>query len=338
MTTMLAFQVARAGAALEPVQRLVPEPGPGTVRLKVEACGVCHSDVAIINGAIPGQPFPRVPGHEVVGVIDACGPGVTAWKVAERVGVGYNGGYDGACEACQRGDFFACAAGLVTGASSDGGYAQYMIARVSALARIPAELTAAEAAPLMCAGLTTFNGLRRSGARPGDLVAVVGLGGLGHLAVQYAARMGFRTIAIARGRDKEALARQLGAHHYIDSDEEDVAAALRSLGGARIVAATATSARAMAAALPGLAVNGKLLVMGVPAENLEVSPFILFSGRRAIEGVNTGTAVDAADTLAFSLLANVRPMNEVFPFKQAPQAYQRMLKGARFRAVLDMSR
>jgi D-arabinose 1-dehydrogenase-like Zn-dependent alcohol dehydrogenase len=253
------------------------------------------------------------------------------------VGVGYNGGYDGVCEACQRGDFFACASGLVTGATSDGGYAQYMLAPVSAVAPIPAELTSVEAAPLMCAGLTTYNGLRRSGARAGDLVGVLGIGGLGHLAVQYAAKMGFRTVAIARGKDKEPLARRLGAHHYIDSDTADVAASLRALGGARIVAATATSGRAMTSTLAGLAVNGKLLVMGVPRDNLEVPAFILFSGRRAIEGVNTGTALDAADTLAFSLLANVRPMNEVFPFKRAPEAYQRMLNGARFRAVLDMT-
>ena len=308
------------------------------VRIKVDACGVCHTDWAIVQGAIPGTQFPRVPGHEVVGAIDACGPAVTRWKIGDRVGVGYNGGYDGACEACQRGDFFACASGQVTGATSDGGYAEYMLAQVSALAHIPAELTAVEAAPLMCAGLTTYNGLRRSGARAGDLVAVLGIGGLGHLAVQYAAKMGFRTVAIARGQDKRPLAMQLGAHHYIDSDAGDVAASLRALGGARIVAATATSAKAMTSTIAGLAVNGKLLVMGVPLDNLEVSPFFLFSGRRAIEGVNTGSAIDAADTLAFSLLANVRPMNEVFPFRRAPEAYQRMLHGARFRAVLDMTR
>jgi D-arabinose 1-dehydrogenase-like Zn-dependent alcohol dehydrogenase len=337
MTKMLAFQVARAGAPLELVEREIPQPGPGMVRIKVEACGVCHSDWAIIQGAIPGTHFPRIPGHEVIGVIDACGPGVAPWKTGARVGVGYNGGYDGVCEACQRGDFFACASGQVTGATGDGGYAQYMVAPVSALAHIPPELTAVEAAPLMCAGLTTYNGLRRSGARPGDLVAVLGIGGLGHLAVQYAAKMGFRTVAIARGKDKGPLAAQLGAHHYIDSDAGDVAASLRALGGAKIVAATATSGKAMTDTLGGLAVNGKLLVMGVPGDKLEVSAFILFSGRRAIEGVNTGTAIDAADTLAFSLLANVRPMNEVFPFRQAPAAFQRMLSGARFRAVLDMT-
>ena len=337
MTRMLAFQVSRPTGPLELVERPIPEPGPGMVRIKVDACGVCHSDWAIVQGAIPGTQFPRVPGHEVAGVIDACGPGVTHWKTGQRVGVGYNGGYDGLCQACQRGDFFACASGQVTGATSDGGYAEYMLAQVSALARIPVELTAVEAAPLMCAGLTTYNGLRRSGARAGDLVAVLGIGGLGHLAVQYAAKMGCRTVAIARGKDKGPLATRLGAHHYIDSDAADVAASLRALGGARIIAATATSAKAMSSALAGLGVNGKLLVMGVPGENIEVPPFILFSGRRAIEGVNTGTAIDAADTLAFSLLANVRPMNEVFPFKQAPEAYQRMLSGARFRAVLDMT-
>jgi D-arabinose 1-dehydrogenase-like Zn-dependent alcohol dehydrogenase len=337
MAKMLVFQVSRPAGPLELVERPIPEPAPGMVRIKVEACGVCHSDWAIVQGAIPGTQFPRVPGHEVVGVIDACGPGVTRWKAGDRVGVGYNGGYDGVCEACQRGDFFACASGQVTGATSDGGYAEYMLARISAVAPIPAEFTAVEAAPLMCAGLTTYNGLRKSGARAGDLVAVLGIGGLGHLAVQYAAKMGFRTVAIARGKDKAPLAMRLGAHHYLDSDAEDVATSLRALGGARIIAATATSAKAMTATLAGLAVNGKLLVMGVPRDNLEVSPIILFSGRRAIEGVNTGTAIDAADTLAFSLLAKVRPMNEVFPFKQAPVAYQRMLTGARFRAVLDMT-
>ena len=338
MAKMLAFQVSRPSGPLELVERTIPEPGSGMVRIKVDACGVCHTDWAIVQGAIPGTQFPRVPGHEVVGVIDACGPGVTRWKIGDRVGVGYNGGYDGVCEACQRGDFFACASGQVTGATSDGGYAEYMLAQVSALAHIPAELTAVEAAPLMCAGLTTYNGLRRSGARAGDLVAVLGIGGLGHLAVQYAAKMGFRTVAIARGKDKGPLAMQLGAHHYIDSDAGDVAASLRALGGARIVAATATSAKAMTSTIAGLAVNGRLLLMGVPLDNLEVPPFTLFSGRLAVEGVNTGSAIDAADTLAFSLLANVRPMNEVFPFKQAPEAYQRMLHGARFRAVLDMSR
>ena len=338
MAKMLAFQASRPTGPLELVERPIPDPGPGMVRIKVQACGVCHSDWAIVQGAIPGTQFPRVPGHEVVGVIDASGPGVTHCKTGDRVGVGYNGGYDGVCEACQRGDFFACASGQVTGATSDGGYAEYMLAQVSALAHIPAELTAVEAAPLMCAGLTTYNGLRRSGARAGDLVAVLGIGGLGHLAVQFAAKMGFRTAAIARGKDKGPLAMQLGAHHYIDSDAADVATSLRALGGARIIAATATSAKAMTSTLAGLAVNGKLLVMGVPGDKMEVSPFILFSGRRAIEGVNTGSAVDAADTLAFSLLANVRPMNEVFPFKQAPEAFQRMLSGARFRAVLDMTK
>jgi D-arabinose 1-dehydrogenase-like Zn-dependent alcohol dehydrogenase len=307
------------------------------VRIKVDACGVCHSDWAIVQGAIPGTRFPRIPGHEVIGVVDACGPGVTRWTPGTRVGVGYNGGYDGVCEACQRGDFFACASGQVTGATSDGGYAEYMLAHVSALSRIPAELNALEAAPLMCAGLTTYNGLRRSGARAGDLVAVLGIGGLGHLAVQYAVKMGFRTVAIARGRDKEPLAKQLGAHHYIDSEAGDVAASLRALGGAKIVAATATSAKATTSTLAGLAVNGKLLVMGVPGDKLEVPPVLLFSGRRAVEGVNTGTAIDAADTLAFSLLTNVRPMNEIFLFKEAPKAFERMMSGARFRAVLDVA-
>jgi D-arabinose 1-dehydrogenase-like Zn-dependent alcohol dehydrogenase len=336
MAKMRAFQVSRPNGTLELVERPIPEPRAGTVRIKVEACGVCHTDWAVVQGYIPGVQFPRVPGHEVAGTIDALGPGVTAWSIGQRVGVGFNGGYDGTCDACLRGEFFGCVAGQVTGATFDGGYAEYMVAPTSALAHLPGEISSADAAPLMCAGVTTYNGLRRSGARPGDLVAVLGIGGLGHLAVQYAAKMGFNTVAIARGKDKASLAKKLGAQHYVDSQAEDVAAALGKLGGAKIIAATVTNAKAMSTALGGLGLNGKLLLMGVPMENIETPPFVLFSGRRSIEGVNTGTAIDSQDTLAFSLLTNVRPVNEIFPFRDAPKAYERMMSGARFRAVLDM--
>lgn len=260
MSTMRAFQVSRPNGPLELVERPIPEPTPGTVRIRVEACGVCHSDAAIVRGVIPGTQFPRIPGHEVVGIIDALGPGVAGWSLGARVGVGYGGGYDGTCEPCRRGDFFACLSGQVTGATFDGGYAESMIAPVSALARVPAEFSSTDAAPLMCAGVTTYNGLRRSGARPGDLVAIVGIGGLGHLAVQFAAKMGFRTVAVGRGKDKEALAGKMGARHYVDSQAEDVATALKKLGGARIIVATGTSGKAMSAALAGLGLNGKLLV------------------------------------------------------------------------------
>jgi alcohol dehydrogenase/propanol-preferring alcohol dehydrogenase len=336
MSKMQAFQVSRPGGPLEWVERPIPDPVAGSVRIRVEACGVCHSDLAIARGVIPGTQFPRILGHEVVGIIDAVGPDVTLWGVGARVGVGYNGGYDGTCESCRRGDFFACTAGQVTGATFDGGYAEYMLAPVSALARVPTEFSSTDAAPLMCAGLTTYNGLRRSGARAGDLVAVLGVGGLGHLAVQFASRMGFRTVAIARGSDKGTLARKLGAHHYIDSQAEDTAAALRKLGGAKAIAATATSGKATSAALGGLAVNGKLLMMGVPPDTIDIPPFLLFSGRRAVEGVNTGSAIDSEDTLSFALLTSVRPINEVFRFVDAPKAFDRMQAGARFRAVLDM--
>jgi alcohol dehydrogenase/propanol-preferring alcohol dehydrogenase len=339
MASMWAFQVSRPKGPLELVERPIPEPPPGWVRLKVEACGVCHSDVAIIDGGLPGLRYPRVAGHEVIGVVDACGPGVTPWKPGQRVGVGWNGGYDGTCVACRRGDFFACAAVQTTGASFDGGFAQYMIAPLSALAQVPAELSSTDAAPLMCAGVTTFNGLRRAGGRAGDLVAVLGIGGLGHLAIQFAAKMGFRTVAVARGGDKATLAARLGAHAYIDTDAEDVAAALGKLGGAKLIAATAPSGQAMSRAVMGLAPNGKLLVIGAPTDAIQVPAFALIRQRSSIEGVYSGTAIDSEDTLAFSLLTNVRSMNEVFPFKELPQAYERMLSGAaRFRAVLDMSR
>ena len=338
MPKMRVVQVARREGPLEMVERDVPEPRSGTVRIKVEACGVCHSDAAIVYGALPGLEYPRVPGHEVIGVVHALGPGVTGWKVGQRVGVGWNGGYDGTCDACRRGEFFGCVTGQVTGATFDGGYADYMIAPTSALARVTAELSVTEAAPLMCAGVTTFNALRNSGATAGDLVAVLGIGGLGHLGVQFAAKMGFRTIAIARGKDKEAFARKLGASGYIDSTAQDPAAELKKLGGARVVLATVTSAKAMSAIVGGLALRGKLMVIGASPEPVEAAPSQLISGSRSIEGWYSGTAIDSQDTLEFSNLTGVRPMIEVFPLAKAPEAYARMMSGeARFRVVLSMT-
>ncbi len=336
---MRAVQVSRRNGPLELVERDIPQPTPGSVRIKVESCGVCHSDSGVVQGVIPGVTYPRIPGHEVVGVIDALGAGVSGWKAGERVGVGWNGGYDGTCDPCRRGDFFGCVTQQVTGATFDGGYAEYMVAPTTALARVPAELAPMDAAPLMCAGVTTYNALRRSGARPGDVVAILGIGGLGHLAVQYAAKMGARTIALARGKDKESLAKKLGAMRYIDSQKEDAVAELGKLGGAKVIASTITNGKAMSALLPGLGLNGKLLVIGVSGDPMEVPAFVLISGRRSIEGVYAGIAIDSEETLAFSVQANVRSMNEVFPFTEAPKAYERMMSGdARFRVVLDMKR
>jgi len=337
MAQMRVVQVDRPNGPLEVVRREIPEPGAGEVRIKVEACGICHSDTLTRTGAFPGLAFPRVPGHEVVGSIDAVGPGVSRWKRGDRAGVGWHGGQCGYCDTCRRGDFFACeTATRVTGITSDGGYGEYMLARAEAVARVPEELSAVEAAPLMCAGLTTFNALRNSGARPGDLVAVLGLGGLGHLGVQFANRMGFRTVAIARGKDKAPLAKELGAWRYVDSQAEDPAAALRALGGARVVLATVTNGPAMTATLGGLGVHGDLLVLGAP-ESLEASPFLLISGERNIKGWYSGTSIDSQDTLAFSVLTGVRSMNEVYPLERVAEAYDRMMSGAaRFRVVLTM--
>ncbi len=335
MPTMRAAQVVNASGPLELVQREIPEPTAGHVRIKVQACGICHSDALTKEGIFPGLQFPRVPGHEVVGLIDAVGPGVARWTVGQRAGVGWHGGQCGYCRACRHGDFFACETETrVTGITSDGGYADHVIARAEAVARVPDELSAVEAAPLMCAGVTTFNALRNSGARAGDLVAVLGLGGLGHLGVQYASRMGFRTVAIARGQDKAPLARELGAWRYVDSRADDPAAALRALGGARVILATVTDGRAMTATLGGLGVHGTLMVLGAPP-SLEASPFLLISGSRSIQGWYSGTSIDSEETLAFSVLAGVRSMNEIFPLERAGEAYERMASGrARFRVVL----
>lgn len=340
MAKMRVAQISRAQGPFELVERERPDPRPGTVRIEVHACGVCHSDVVTKEGLFPGIVFPRVPGHEIVGRIDAVGDGVEGWTVGQRVGVGWNGGYCGRCVPCRRGDFFACVTGPpITGISHDGGYGEYTIAPVTSLAMVPDELSAVEAAPLMCAGVTTFNALRRSAARAGDLVAVFGLGGLGHLGVQFAARMGFRTVAIARGADKAALAKKLGAHEYVDSAAEDAAAALARMGGARVILATVTDAAAMSAIQGGLGANGTLLVLGAPPAPLSVPAYLLIAGRRAVEGCYSGTSMDSQDTLAFSVLTGVRSMNEIVAFDRAAEAYDRMLSGkARLRVVLDMGR
>ena len=337
MPAMRAVQVSRPNGPLEMVERKIPEPGPGTVRIKVQACGICHSDTVTKEGLFPQIQYPRVPGHEVAGVVDSVGSGVSRWTPGQRVGVGWHGGNCGYCDTCRRGDFFACQSfTAVTGITSDGGYADYMIARAEALAAVPDELSAVEAAPLMCAGVTTFNGLRNSGARPGDLVAVLGLGGLGHLAVQFAAKSGLRTVAIARGKDKEPLARELGAWRYIDSQGQDPAAELGKLGGAGVILATVTSGDAMAAVIGGLAPKGVFMVIGA-AGSLTVSPLYLLLGSRAVKGWYSGTSIDSQDTLGFSALTGIRSRNEVFPLERAAEAYDRMMSGhARFRVVLSM--
>ena len=337
MTVMRVAQVSHPDGPFELVERAVPEPGPGTVRIRVQACGICHGDVVMRSGHFPGSTFPRVPGHEVVGVIDALGPGVAGWTVGERVGVGWNGGSCHHCGPCRQGRLIACEHSPVTGIHVDGGYGEYLVASVSALARVPAGLPAVEAAPLMCAGLTTFNALRHSGARAGDVVAVHGLGGLGHLGVQYAKKMGFHTVAIARGADKGSFAHQLGADVYLDSQEQDVPAELQKLGGARVILTTVTSGAAMQAVLGGLGIDGTLLIVGADA-SMTVSPFWLIGGNRSVKGWASGTAADAEDTLAFSLRTGVRPLIEVFPLDQVDAAYEHMHEGrARFRAVLEIA-
>ena len=333
---MRVVHVPSPGGAFETVERPIPEPGPGSVRIRVRACGVCHSDALTKEGTIPGLQYPRVPGHEVAGVIDAVGAGVTGLQAGQAVGVGWNGGYCGRCDHCRRGDLFACVTGRVTGLTYDGGYGEYMVADASAVARMPDNLAPVDAAPLMCAGITTFNALRNSGARPGDVVAVLGLGGLGHLAVQYCAKMGFQTVGIARGGDKAQLARELGASVYIDSQAGDPAARLLELGGATIILSTVTSGEAMSAVQGGLAVNGTLMILG-GVHSMQVAPLWLLGGRRSIKGWYSGTSIDSEDTLAFSARTGVRSMNETFPLARAAEAYDRMMSGkARFRVVLVM--
>jgi len=337
MARMRVVQVAAPGAPLELVEREVPSPGTGEVRIRVEACGICHSDSFTKDGSFPGIRYPIVPGHEVAGRIDALGSGAEPWRAGQRVGVGWHGGHCGHCDRCRRGDFVTCRELRIPGIAYDGGYAEYMIAPAHALARIPDELDAEAAAPLLCAGITTFNALRHSGARPGDLVAVLGIGGLGHLALQFASRMGFETVAIARGKDKEELARSLGARRYLDNETDDVVAELAARGGARVILATVTSAKAMSAVIDGLGVDGRLMVIGATPEPIEVSPLQLIGRRTSIQGWPAGVAADSEDTLAFSALSEVRPMVETFPLEQAAAGYERMMSGAaRFRVVLTM--
>jgi D-arabinose 1-dehydrogenase-like Zn-dependent alcohol dehydrogenase len=339
MAKMRAVQVSRAGGPLEIVERAIPEPGSGWVRIKVQACGVCHSDTVTKDGLWPGLRYPRVPGHEVIGVIDALGPNVPPlWKAGQRVGVGWNGGYCGYCDNCRRGDFFVCQTSSdVTGVTRDGGYAEYLLAPTSALALVPGELCAVDGAPLMCAGVTTFNCLRNSGARPGEVVAILGIGGLGHLAVQYAAKMGCKVVAIARGKDEEPLARQLGAHYHIDNQTQDPAAELQKLGGAKVILATVTAAEPMKQALGGLGAYGRMMLIGA-VTSLEVNPLQLLLGNQSVTGWYSGTSMDSQDTLNFSVLAGVKSMNEAFPLERAQEAYDHMLSGkARFRVVLNIS-
>ncbi len=339
VATMRAVQVSRAKGPFELVERDIPEPPAGSVRIRVEACGICHSDSLTKEGLFPGIRYPRVPGHEIAGVIDALGAGVQGWTVGQRVGVGWHGGHCGYCDSCRRGDFVTCQiAPQIPGITYDGGYADYMVAPAGALAHIPDDLSAVDAAPLMCAGITTYNSLRHSGALPGDVVAVLGIGGLGHLGVQFAAKMGFRTVAIARGADKGPPALKLGAAHYIDSKVQDVAAELAKMGGAKVILATVTDAPAMASVIGGLGINGKLIILGAPHEPLSVPVLPLLGGRRSIAGWPSGSSIDSEDTLRFSSLTGVRPTIERFPLERAAEAYDRMMSGAaRFRAVLTMA-
>jgi D-arabinose 1-dehydrogenase-like Zn-dependent alcohol dehydrogenase len=337
MAKMKVAQVSKAGGEFEIVEREIPQPGAGQVRIKVQACGVCHSDVFTKEGLWPGLKYPRVPGHEVAGVIDEVGAGVTEWKKGQRVGVGWHGGQDGTCLQCRRGDFGNCANLKVSGISYDGGYAEYMVAPVEALANMPESLDAAEAGPLMCAGVTTFNALRHSGALPSDLVAVQGIGGLGHLGIQFAHKFGYRVAAIGRGPGNAALAKKLGAHIYIDSAATNAADELKKLGGARVILATAPSSKAMSALIDGMGANGRLMVVGASTDPIEVTPYQLIVGMKNIQGWASGIPTDSEDTLKFAELSGVRPMIEKFPLAKAAEAYARMMSGkAEFRVVLTM--
>lgn len=330
-------QVGKAGGGLELVTREVEDPQAGWVRVKVQACGVCHSDSLTKEGYWPGIAYPRVPGHEVVGVVDAIGNGVTEWAVGQRVGLGWYGGHCGKCEPCRRGDLVGCQRLKIPGISYDGGYADYVFAPEVALAAVPEALAGAEAGPLLCAGITTFNALRNSGARPPDLVAILGIGGLGHLAVQFAAKMGYTTVAIARGADKAKFAHELGAAHYIDSTSGDVSAALQKLGGAKTILATVTDADAMSAAVGGLGHEGKFVALGAVASPVKLNVLPMLMARQSIQGWPSGAAIDSEDTLKFSAASGVRPLIEKYPLEKAAEAYTRMMSGkARFRVVLEM--
>jgi D-arabinose 1-dehydrogenase-like Zn-dependent alcohol dehydrogenase len=332
--TMRAVQVAKAGAAFEVVERKVPQPGAGQVLIRVEACGICHSDAMVKFGHFPGLQFPRVPGHEIAGRIESVGPGVTSWKAADRVGVGWHGGHCFTCGACRRGLFINCEKAKITGITHDGGYADHVVVPAESVARIPDSLSPTDAGPLLCAGVTTYNSLRNVGARPGDTVAVQGIGGLGHLGIQYAAKMGFRTVALSRGKDKEELARQLGAHEYVDTAAVTAAEGLQKLGGADVVLCAAPNAAAMADAIGGLKARGTLLVVAAPAEPMPTSIFALLSGKRVI-GWPSGSAIDSEDTMRFSALTGVRPRVELFELARADEALARVIENkVRFRAVL----
>src|SRR3984885_6263936 len=329
-----AVEVSAPGV-LRVVERPIPEPGPGQVRIRVEACGICHTDAATITGVYPGLTLPRVPGHEVVGRIEALGSGVSRWKIGQRVGVGLIAGEDGVCEPCRRGDTVNCQNPVLLGVTVDGGYAEGMIAEPRGIASIPDDLSSVDAAPLLCAGITTYNALRNAGLRGGDLVAVQGIGGLGHLGIQFARHMGFHTVAIGRASDKEKLAKDLGAHVYIDTAVDDAVALLQRMGGARAVLATAPSGDSMGSLVSGLAVRGKLIVGGVPQDQIRLNAFPLVFGGRSVYGSLTGTGIDQEDTLAFSVLEDIRPMIETAPLERAAEAYARMMQGkARFRMVL----
>jgi D-arabinose 1-dehydrogenase-like Zn-dependent alcohol dehydrogenase len=337
MAMMKAVQVPKPGADFQVVEREIPTPGPGQVRIRVQACGVCHSDVVTKEGLFPGMEYPRVPGHEVIGVIDELGAGVQGWKKGERVGVGWHGGHDGTCLACRRGDFINCSNAKVSGISYDGGYQEFMVAPVEALVRGPESLDAAEAAPLMCAGVTTFNPLRHSGAPPSELVAVQGIGGLGHLGVQFAKQLGYRVAAVGRGPGNAPLAKKLGADVYIDSLASDASAELQKLGGARAILATATSGKAISSLVGGLGPNGTLIVVGVPSDPIEVLAAELIFGKRRIQGWPSGIPADSEDTLRFAEMTGVRPMIEKYPLAKAAEGYARMMSGkAEFRVVLTM--
>ena len=334
---MKVAQISKPGGDFEIVEREIPEPGARQVRIKVQACGVCHSDVLTKEGLMPGIQYPRIPGHEVVGIIDELGDGVTSWKKNQRVGVGWHGGHDNTCQSCRRGDFNNCENLQISGISYDGGYQQYMVAPIEALASIPDTLNDAEAAPLLCAGVTTFNALRRNGALPGDLVAVQGIGGLGHLGVQYAAKFGYKVAAIGRGPENASLAKKLGAHVYIDSQATKPAEELKKLGGAQVILATAPNSKAMSELIDGLGPNGTLVVVGATFDPIEATPAQLIFGNKRIQGWASGVPTDSEDTLRFSDITGVRPMIEKFPLERAGEAYDRMMSGkAQFRVVLTM--
>jgi len=337
MAKNLAVQVSKAGGEFELVERDIPQPGVGEIRIKVEACGICHSDMLVKQGGFPGLVYPRVPGHEAVGIVDEVGSGVTEWKKGDRVGVGWHGGHCFVCDSCRRGDFVTCQQEAITGVTRDGGYQQYMLARHEAVALVPEGLDAAEAGPLMCAGITTFNALRHSGAVLGDLVGVQGIGGLGHLGIQYAAKSGYRVVGIGRGPENAGLAKKLGAFAYIDSKATKAAEELQNLGGAKVILTTAPNAKAMAEMVDGLGVGGKLVIVGAPFEPMEVSALSLIMRRRAVQGWPSGTAMDSEDTLRFSAHSGVRAMIEKYPMAKVNEAYARMMSGkAEFRVVLMM--